>query len=155
MHDERRSRRVGSLNDADECADRRSVRRSGSHMMEPDDTLRVDQDIAAKLGHISSRFLQATTTKQQLHVNRPCRGSQNVSPATFPHSVFPVKPERLIDEYRPADTGLTNIFIRQSRALERDHRDLHTQRIQPSFDLSQLRQVLTARQSAQMPVEHE
>ena len=123
--------------------------------MHTDHTVRVDQDVAPQLIHITLRTVKPPAAQQQFEI-RPTRGQTvNVPPPTAVHPVGRVQRPSLIDEKRPAQLRFTLVDLRQGADLERHNEDLDAQRLHFVFMLPQLRQMLPARQSPEVAVEHQ
>lgn len=71
------------------------------------------------------------------------------------HSVGSVQSTRLVDQEQPTHVGFLHVGQGDWPSLERDDHDLDVQGIDLLVVLSQLRKMLAARQSPQMPVKHQ
>jgi len=92
---------------------------------------------------------------QQLGVCRPGRPSQDVPPSASLHAVGGIQRTRLVNQQRPWQLGSLDIGHCERPRLKRDHQDMQPQRLDFLFVLSQLRQMLSARQSPEMPVKNQ
>ena len=124
-------------------------------MVDLDDAGRIDQNIASQLVHVGGRQLEASAANQELQIHPPGRWSPYVPPVSVSHPVGPVQIERPIQQDRPPQTGVADIRVHRWSAFKRHHSDADAKRIQLVIVRSQLRQVFTTRQSAQMPVEYQ
>ena len=122
-------------------------------MVKPDDPLGVNEHIAAQLLDVTTWPAEAPAPGKKPQIGPAGGRSQDMPPAAALHPVGGIKTARLIDQQRPWQLSLAHVSFRNPSPLERHCHDTDPQRNQLSNMLSQLRQVLPARQSGEVPVE--
>lgn len=124
-------------------------------MMKPHHTGRVDQHVAPLLGRVGARYPRKPPSERLTAI-----GPHGGEPPEVPepgrmHVVRPVEPPFGVHEQRPEHPDLLQIFAGRLPPLEGHHECLDPEPIQFLARLLQLQQVSAARQSEQMPVEHQ
>ena len=135
--------------------DRRPVRRVVADVMRANGSLWVDQHIPAKLIHVTGRPANFTAATHQLNIRPQTCGAENSIPAAAGHAVRFVKPTIGVDQQRPFEVGFAIIRPGEIVPFERYDEHSNSEQLDFLFVLPQLRQVLAARQSAQMAVKHQ
>jgi hypothetical protein len=124
-------------------------------MLESNRSFRVDEDIATQLVHVRRGHVGASSTYQQFETDPPCGWAPYVPPMSVSHSVSAVQIERLVYQNRPVETCFAGVGVDLGAAFKRHDCDRNIQQRQLVRVLSQLRQVLTARQSTKVPVKYQ
>ena len=133
----------------------RPVRGASADMMEPHHTGRVNQHVAPLLGRVSARYPRKPPSERLTAVD-----SHGGEPPEMPepgrvHVVRPVEPPFGVHEQRPDQPGPVQILAGLFPSLEGHDERLDLEPIQFLARLLQLQQMSAARQSEQMPVEHQ
>ncbi len=124
-------------------------------MMEPDHTGRVDQHVAALLDGVGPRQARKPPPERLTAIGSHGGEAPQMPEAGLPHAVRMVEPPVRIHQERPGDAGLVQILAGRLRPLEGHDERLDLEPIQFLACFLQLQQVSAARQSKQMPVEHQ
>ncbi len=123
--------------------------------MDANDSIRIDQDIPSELKNIAGHLAQASAAGKQLDVCPPGGRPPDMPQPSPLHPVGAVQPAGFVDQNRPVQPGVANVIFRERATLESHDSNPDAQSAQLTLFLPQLRQVLSARQSSQMPVEHQ
>lgn len=122
-------------------------------MMEPHDSFRVHENIAASLVDVSSGLSGKSAVRELFEVSPPRGGAPYIPKTRFEHAIGPVKLTVLIDQKRPAKACILNIGSGKESGFEGDDHGLYVSPLEIRFVLLQLHQMPPARQSPQVPVE--
>lgn len=119
------------------------------------DPLRVDEHVAPAL--IGVRLMQARPAApgHRLGVGPPGAWAPYVPQPGVVHAVRVVLRAILVDQDRPPHALVGRVLLRDAASLERHDDDVDGALGQVAVMLTQLRQVVTARQSAQVTMEHQ
>ncbi len=117
--------------------------------------LRIDQHIPTELLEVRTGYNELTPFSKEFCVDPPCRRPVYIPPAAVIHTVSVIQGPGFIHQQRPLEVRIPNIGLCKRPRLKRHHGHPHTQVIQLIFDLTQLRQMFAARQSAEMPMKHQ
>lgn len=118
--------------------------------MKPNNSFGIDEHIAARLTPIFPRTLQPPSGSQQFEIV-PDRGWTVDGPATqLIHLVGSVERSAVIQEKRPLQCRLRDVGSRQRTVIKGHHHHPRVQLLKSLLLLTQLRQVLAARQSTQV-----
>jgi len=123
-------------------------------VMNSHDTLPIDKDVTASLVHILSSRLQFLAGEKGFPVSNPCGRPPQVPEPGLEHPVRLVETPLTVDKKGPWETRLLDVCPRHAPGLERDDDHAQTQFIQDVLLLPQLREVISARQSAKVSMEH-
>jgi hypothetical protein len=113
----------------------------------------VDENISPKLVDVAGGTPQPVAPADQLDVRPPGGGAPDGRPSTAPHPIGAVEDAPPVDQQGPRETRLAHILLGTLAGLERHDDDLEAQPLDLALVPSQLRQVLTAGQSAEVAVE--
>jgi hypothetical protein len=123
--------------------------------MQPHDALGIDQYVTTDLIQVTGRLPQLAAFQQEPDVRAPRCRSKDIPIAFSLHAVSAIQFARLVDQQRPIQLRLSNVVHANGTWPKRDHGDANVPSLEFVFVLSQLRQVLAARQSTQMAMEHQ
>ena len=129
--------------------------RPRADMHEPHDAGGVDQDVSALLHGIGGGPSRETAPGRFAGVGQESGRSQKVAPARAAHPVRPVERAGLVTQHGPGRTGLFDVCTSARTSLERDDQHADAERVELPLRPLQLQQVPPARQSTQVPVQHE
>jgi hypothetical protein len=121
-------------------------------MMEPHDPCRIDENISPSLADVALRLRRKATPYDLLEVSPPGAGSPDVPEPGLQHAISTVELPSRIDQKGPTKAGILEIGSCEKSGFEGHNQDLYSPPLELSFDLLQLHQMSSARQSAQMPV---
>ena len=124
-------------------------------MMEPHHIGRVDQHVATLLDGVGSRKPRKPPPERLTAIDSHGGESPEVPEPGRMHVVRPVELPVGVHEERPDQSGLVEILAGLLPSLEGHHKRLNIEPIQLLARLLQLQQVSAARQSKQVPVEHQ
>ena len=129
--------------------------RPRADMHEPHDAGGVDQDVSALLHGIGGGPSRETAPGRFAGVGQESGRSQKVAPARAAHPVRPVERAGLVTQHGPGRAGLFDVCTSARTSLERDDQHADAERVELPLRPLQLQQVPPARQSTQVPVQHE
>ena len=124
-------------------------------MMEPHHTGRVDQHVATLLDGIGPRQPGKPPLERLTAISPHGGESPEVPELGLVHVVRAIELPIGVDEQRPDQPCLVQILASLVRSLEGHDKRLDLEPVQFLARLLQLQQVSAARQSEQMPVEHQ
>ncbi len=124
-------------------------------MVQANDACRVDEHVAAKLFHVTGRIAEPPAPHEKFGVDPPRSGAQNIPPSTTFHPVRRVKIAWLIHQESPTQIGFTDVGLGEQSCFECHDDDFYPKRLNLVLVLSQLRQMLSARQSAEVTMEYQ
>jgi hypothetical protein len=116
--------------------------------------LRVDQYVSAKLPRVAGGGFGQPSADHKSKILPNASGPEQVPRTTPFHPVGPIEFTGLIHEQRPLESSFVDIRPLEKTGLKRDDYHRHAELVQIVLSLPQLRHMLTARQSPQMPVKH-
>jgi len=131
----------------------RPIRRAFPDMMQGHPPRRVHENVSAKLVDVARGTPQPAALPDQPEVRPPGGGPPDRRPSTAPHAIGAIEDPPLVDQQGPSEPRLAHVFVGARSGLERYDDDRETQPLDLVFVPSQLRQVLTAGQSAEVAVE--
>ena len=137
----------------EELCNRRPIRRAFPDMMQGDPPHGVHENVSPQLADVASGTPQPVALGDQLHVRPPGGGPPDRRPSTATHPIGAVEPPPPVNQQGPSETRLAHVLLGTLSGLERHDDDLEAQPLDLFLVLSQLRQVLTAGQSAEVAVE--
>ena len=138
---------------AEDRCDRRPIRRAFPDMLQGHSPRWVHEDVSPELVDVASGTPQPVAPADQPDVRPPGGGPPDRRPSTAPHPIGAIEDPPLVDQQGPPETRLSHVLLGTLSSLERHDDDLEAQPLDLVLVLSQLRQVLTAGQSAQVAVE--
>ena len=137
-----------------ECRDCRPIRRALPDVMQGHHPHWIHENVAAHLVDITGGASWPMTSADQSDVCPQGRGPPDRPPPTMSHPIGAIESTLPVNQQRPPQTRLAHVRFSTLPSLERDDQDPQAQ----PFDLflvpPQLRQMLTAGQSHEVPVEH-
>ena len=137
----------------EERCNRRPIRRTLPDMMQGHLSRGVHENVSPQLVDVASGTPQPVAPADQLDVRPPGGGSPDRRPSTAPHSIGAIEDAPPVDQQGPPETRLAHILLGTLSGLESHDDDLEAQPLDLVLVPSQLRQVLTAGQSAEVAVE--
>jgi hypothetical protein len=137
----------------EERCNRRPIRRTFPDMMQGHPPHGVHENVSAQLMDVAGGTPQPVAPADQLNVRPPGGGPPDRRPSTAPHPIGAVEDAPPVDQQGPRETRLAHVLLGTLAGLERHHDDLEAQPLDLALVPSQLRQVLTAGQSAEVAVE--
>ena len=125
-------------------------------MRERDPAPAIEHEVPAQLGGVGHGPPQSPTAEQRADVERHRSRREPDANRSRPHeTVGGIGCARLIDEDRPAEFEIGGEALGAPLTFEGDEQDLRSQLMDLVSPAPQLRHVLAAGQSAQMPKEHD
>lgn len=124
-------------------------------MLEPDQTVGIDQHVASLLPGVGARQAGKPPESGLTKVGAEGRRPPQVPEPGLPHRVGVIEAALGVDEQRPAQPGLGHVRTSRGRILERHGQRLHPEPRKILLRLLQLQQMPPAGQSEQVPVEHQ
>jgi hypothetical protein len=124
-------------------------------MMEPHDTGWVDQHIAALLCGVGPRYPWKPAAERLTTIGQDGGKTPQVAEPGFVHAVGSEEPPVGVNQQWPDQAGLVQIRAGLVPSFEGDDQRLDLKPIEFLSRLLQLQQVSAARQSEEMPVEHQ
>ena len=126
-------------------------------MEQPDRAGWIDEDIAPELTRITREVSSSgrSSSDELLRVGPPHGWAPDVPCLAMEHPVPSIERPRLVDQNRPPHTRLVRVRAGPWTPLERHHDDTGIEFLKGAFVLLQLQQMPAARQSTQVPMEHQ
>ena len=137
----------------EERGNRRPIRRALPGMMQGHSPRGVHEHVSAQLVDVVSGTLQPVAAADQLDVRPPGSWPPDRRPSTAPHPIGAIEDAPPVDQQGPPEPRLAHVRLGTLSSLERHDDDLDAQLLDLFLVPSQLRQVLTAGQSAEVAVE--
>jgi hypothetical protein len=131
----------------------RPIRRAFPGMMQGHPPRGVHEHVSAQLVDVASGTPQPVAPADQLDVRPPGGGPPDHRPSTAPHPIGAIEAPPPVNQQGPPETRLARVLLGTLSGLERHDDDLEAQLLDLFLVPSQLRQVLTAGQSAEVAVE--
>ena len=135
--------------------DRWSVRRAAADVMQSYGPIGMDKHIAAELIHVVVRSPRHPSARHELEVGAPILQTPHRPEAAAVHFEHPVQRTRRVDQHRPWKSCFFDIRLCTLGCFECNSRNSHFQQINFSLALLQLQQMLSTRQSHQVPVKNQ
>ena len=133
--------------------DCRPIRRAFPDVVQGHPPHRIHEDVAAQLVNIARGASQPMTSGGQLNICPPGRRSPDRQPPPMAHPVGPIEGAAPVNQQGPPETVLAHVLFGALPSLERHDYDAQVQRLDLVLMPPQLRQVLAAGQSEEVPVE--
>jgi len=124
-------------------------------MMQPDNTIRIDQNITTPLAEVGIRFFRSSAFADFTQVSPPGFGAPDVPERRRKHSVAAVEFSLLINQQWPFQSRFRDVLVREKIGLKGDDRDFQVQVIEFVLPFTQLRDVPLAGKSAEVAVKNE
>ena len=124
-------------------------------MVQSHDSIGIDKHITAELIHVVVGSPRHLSARHEFKIDAPILGTPNCQKTPAVHSVRAVQRARLVDQHRPGKPCFVDVRFCILRRLECDHYNLQFEQIDFSSALLQLQQMLSTRQSHQMPVKNQ
>lgn len=137
----------------EERRDCRPIRRAFPDVVQGDPPHRIHEDIAAQLVNIARGASQPVTSNDQLNICPPGCRSPDRRPPTMAHPVGCIQGTAPVNQQGPPETRLAHVLFGALPSLERHDYDAQIQPLDLVLVPPQLRQVLAAGQSGEVPVE--
>jgi hypothetical protein len=137
----------------EERCDRRPIRRTRPDMMQRHAPNGVHENVSPQLADVASGTPQPVAPADQLDVRPPGGGPPDRRPSTATHPIGAVEDPPPVNQQGPSETRLARVLLGTLSGLERHDDDLEAQLLDLVLVPSQLRQVLSAGQSAEVAVE--
>lgn len=137
----------------EERSNRRPIRRAFPDMMQGHPPRGVHEHVSAQLVDVASGTPQPVAPADQPDVHPPGGGPPDRPPSTAPHPIGAIEDAPPVDQQGPPEPRLAHVRLGSLSGLERHNDDLDAQLLDLFLVPSQLRQVLTAGQSAKVAVE--
>jgi len=146
---------ITTLNNASQkFLDRRPVCRTGSNMMQPNHSVRVDQNVAAPLMDIVRGLMQFLPFQQLLQIDPPVAWGPQIPERSIKHVILKIDFAFSINQQWPFQSGFRNILTGKKVVFKGNNDDFDLEPAKLGFMITQLRDVRPAGQSAQMAVKY-
>lgn len=139
----------------EERLDRRPIGRAAADVVEADNAVGIDEHVAAELGDVLAGTAEAAAAGHEFEIDEPGGRTVEVPGVASVHAVGGVEFAVAVDEDGPSEVGLANVGSRGGIGLEGNDADVDAKSFDFIFVATQLRQVLAAGQSAEMPMKDE
>jgi hypothetical protein len=137
----------------EERCNRRPIRRTLPDMMQRNPPHGVHENVSPELADVAGGTPQPVAPGDQPDVRPPGGGPPDRRPSTATHPIGAIEDPPPVNQQGPSETRLAHVLLGTLSGLERHDDDLEAQPLDLVLVPSQLRQVLTAGQSAEVAVE--
>lgn len=143
------------FHDCQNCVHGRAVVGITTDIVQTYYPLGIDQHIATQLSPVTAGLARSLAAENESKVLPDRCGTIQVPPASTLHAVGLVELLFGIQQHRPDQPGFLHVCQRHDVVVERNHFDSHIKCFEFGFLLSQLRQMLTAWRSSQVPMKNQ
>jgi hypothetical protein len=132
-----------------------TISRADADMMQMDGSARIDQHISSTLEDVPFRLFQLLPLGDLLQIRPPRFRTKNIPKRGGEHAIVPVRFAGIIDKKRPGQRSIFNIPARKKAGLKCYHHDLYVSPVEFLFMITQLRDVRSSRESAEVAMKHQ